>query len=275
MRRFAAPSTASCWRASACEWAWNPQQQPSCEAPHCTHRNDARAFPHKPPPIDCLSLARDRALPDAAKLYDEYHKLGGGEVIDKPIIIDGVRYNGTASMDSVRMLKGILKLLPRETYPSVLEGGPGNCWLLNQLKARGYDTHGQEVSAFAIQKNCGGLDVRQGYLHNLTSYASGSMNLVMAFDVMEHIQLHDLPRSLRELRRVAAPPPHGALVVNVARCAEQCTHGFCADERIHPLGLCTKHPRPWWDRHFRDAGFDPVTPERMKEFEAQILVKPP
>lgn len=70
MRRFAAPSTASCWRASACEWAWNPQQQPSCEAPHCTHRNDARAFPHKPPPIDCLSLARDRALPDAAKLYD-------------------------------------------------------------------------------------------------------------------------------------------------------------------------------------------------------------
>ena len=198
----------------------------------------------------------------APKLYDAYHRLGGG----------GLSSEGTAQPGSVAMLRAISTLLPPKNYSRVIEGGPGNCWLLKQLASRGYAVRGQEISAFAIKKYCQSLDVRQGFLKS-TSFDSGSANLMMAFDVMEHIPKLDLPLVLQEFRRLldvkARPKP--LLLINVGVCAHLCSTGFCADSRIHPIGLCAEMPRAWWDEQLHSAGFTPFSDEEMRPFEKLLL----
>eukprot|EP00927_Polykrikos_kofoidii_P024890 TRINITY_DN22512_c0_g1_i1.p1 TRINITY_DN22512_c0_g1~~TRINITY_DN22512_c0_g1_i1.p1 ORF type:complete len:336 (-),score=29.40 TRINITY_DN22512_c0_g1_i1:228-1235(-) len=193
----------------------------------------------------------------APMLYDEYHRMRG----------DGVDEAGRADKASQALVEHIAELFPPSRFPSVLEGGPGNCWLLRQLVKLGYAVQGQEVSSVAIDSYCHGLDVRQGFLQK-TSFRTGSAALVLALDVMEHLPELDLAMALREVRRLST----GFFIFNVAPCAKYCfSSWFCSDRTIHPTGLCDDFPRRWWNQHLREAGFVEASPALYTAFEMRML----
>eukprot|EP00966_Prymnesium_polylepis_P090642 2098880-Prymnesium_polylepis.1 len=97
----------------------------------------------------------------AAKLYDAYHQRGNA----------GGLHNYTGVFEprgeQVRIANYLQKHYPVTRYRSVLEGGPGSCWVLRTLQAANYSVHGQELSRHAIVHNCQGLDVKHGFLKSL------------------------------------------------------------------------------------------------------------
>lgn len=191
----------------------------------------------------------------APALYDDYHRLRG----------DGIE--GVADKASQAIAGSLTRLLPPHLFPAVVEGGPGNCWLLRQLRDQGYDVHGQEVSSFAIEQYCQGLDVRHGFLQH-TTFQTGFADVVLSLDVMEHIPEVDLHAALREVRRICK----SYFVFNVAPCAKLCyTPWFCADRTIHPTGLCDDFPRRWWERHLEHAGFAEAPEAVYAAFERAVL----
>jgi len=198
--------------------------------------------------------ARDDETP---QLYDEYHKLGGGG-------LQGA--NKTANLGSVEILRTIRALFPPPRQ--VFEGGPGNCWLLRTLQSDGYTVRGQEASAYAIQKYCDGLDVHQGLLKQ-TSFGAAIADVVMAFDVMEHIPLADIAPVFAELKRLGKPGTF--VLLNVGVCATMCSSGFCRDQRIHVTGLCQKWPRAWWESQLKTAGLALAPESIMERFEALLV----
>eukprot|EP00966_Prymnesium_polylepis_P232982 5388494-Prymnesium_polylepis.1 len=120
----------------------------------------------------------------AAKLYDAYHQRGNA----------GGLHNYTGVFEprgeQVRIASYLQKHYPVTRYRSVLEGGPGSCWVLRTLQAANYSVHGQELSRHAIVHNCQGLDVKHGFLKSL-HFRSASVDVFVSTDVVEHIPLPD------------------------------------------------------------------------------------
>eukprot|EP00930_Biecheleria_cincta_P001873 TRINITY_DN102962_c0_g1_i1.p1 TRINITY_DN102962_c0_g1~~TRINITY_DN102962_c0_g1_i1.p1 ORF type:complete len:301 (-),score=19.59 TRINITY_DN102962_c0_g1_i1:167-1069(-) len=213
----------------------------------------------------CRRLAKVRGPQDmikkngsmAARLYDDYHKLRQ----------HNMRNGGVADRASQRVVTCFSVLFPPDRFPTIIEGGPGNCWLLRTLQAQGYDVHGQEISRFAIEEHCQGLDVRQGFLQE-TTFASGMADFVLALDVMEHIPALDLPHVFREIRRITKT----YFLFNVAACAKHCKRQwFCSDSTIHQTGLCDDFPRQWWEGQLYEAGFTEAPQYIYDAFQWHVL----
>lgn len=188
----------------------------------------------------------DRTKGAVQALYDEYHK-------DRGHLMD---------LGSFEYGKTLLRMLPVVMPPKkglrVLEGGVGSCAVLREMVNRGYDAYGHEVSAYAVDTFCKGLNVTKGLLQG-TEYSRDYFGLIYSVDVIEHIAEPDILPTFRELYRIAAP---GALLLfNVAPCSKNCG-GVCNSNVVHASGLCDTFPRPWWDKQLETAGFkscDPVT----------------
>ncbi|MGE3512655.1 MAG: class I SAM-dependent methyltransferase [Vicinamibacterales bacterium] len=87
----------------------------------------------------------------------------------------------------------------------VLEIGTGTGSLLSRLRARGYDACGVDVNAQLLDEARrwhGDLPVQQVQGTRLP-FADGTFDIVMSFDVFEHIP--DTDAHLREVRRVLRP----------------------------------------------------------------------
>ena len=203
----------------------------------------------------------------AAKLYDAYHQRGDAGGLHNRMGVFEPR------VEQVRIANYVQKQYPVVRYPSVLEGGPGSCWVLRTLQAANYSVQGQELSRHAIVHNCKGLDVKHGFLKSL-HFRSASVDIFVSTDVIEHIPLPDVLPTLQEIRRVVRPSAY--FIFSVGVCAKLCG-GYCSSPAIHPTGICDDFPRAWWNRQLADAGFELAPHREMRQLEETVLnrKKPP
>lgn len=188
-----------------------------------------------------------------SNLYDAYHEDRGN--ITK-------LFAGTA-------LLGIIQAHPPEKYRRTLEGGPGSCVLLREMQKRGYDVAAHEISSVAIKKYCPGLPVTQGLLQRMP-YESASFDLLYTVDCLEHIPPSDIPRTFKELRRVAkAGAP---LFFNLGHCSKL-AGGVAHSSIIHVSGICDTYPRSWWDEQLRTAGFEEYPESDQQSYEARAKLR--
>lgn len=103
---------------------------------------------------------------------------------------------------------------------SVLDIGCGYGFFLLQMKKRGWQTHGMDVSETAVSYASGqGLDVTLGTLEDV-KHKDNSFDVVTLFYVLEH--LPDPLKALKEIRRILKPNgllllrlPHTTPIVRV------------------------------------------------------------
>lgn len=138
----------------------------------------------------------------------------------------------------------------------ILEIGSGKGRLLKALRERGHEVQGIEVNAEMIAESrrlYGDLPLRQVASHELP-FESGTFDLVLSFDVFEHIP--DSDAHLAEVRRVLTPRGHYLLqtpnkwtnvVFETIRW-----RSFTAFRRDH----CSLHSYFEIRRRFRRHGFD-------------------
>ena len=184
------------------------------------------------------------------KMYDAYHSSRG---------------NSAYEVSNDLVIKLLTKYFPPEKFPAVLDGGVGQCHMIRKMIASKY-THvrGHEISRYAIENFCPGLEVSQGLLKS-TPYAEGEFDAITSIDVMEHIPVKDVLATLKEIRRIS----RGIFIFKLGPCAENCG-GFCALKAIHPSGICKRLNANWWEQQALLAGFHEVAPTRLHEYERML-----
>jgi SAM-dependent methyltransferase len=131
----------------------------------------------------------------------------------------------------------IRRYFPGDRDARILDIGCGDGFLLQALRAHGYakvrgvDTSAEQV-ALAQSR---GIDVMQGdILAALTDCPAGSLDVVVAFDVLEHLSKLDALRVaehafrvLRERGRLLVHVPNGAALFGAQTFFSDLTHETC------------------------------------------------
>lgn len=91
--------------------------------------------------------------------------------------------------------------------PVVVDLGCGRGEFLEALRERGIDGTGVDLDPGMVEAaRSAGVDARVGDLfHELAARADGSVQVVFAAQVIEHLSPRDMPRLLAEIHRVLAP----------------------------------------------------------------------
>ncbi len=109
-----------------------------------------------------------------------------------------------------KRLQLAVSMLEERRYDSILEVGFGSGILLPELfrrsnKLYGIETHDQIEAVRRMLKAEGVCaDLRQGSILEL-EFESGTVDAVVCLSVLEHMNAHQLPVAISELRRVARP----------------------------------------------------------------------
>ncbi len=168
---------------------------------------------------------------------------------------------------------------------TTLDVGCAFGWFVEAQREIGIEAFGVDVSQFAIDHASPGAHghVRYGNLVRRLPFSTGEVELVSAFETLEHVPPRGVPKALQEIRRVASkyvvatipsfgPNEHGpGGWFDVKVRPERLDHyrslgdGYTGpvpyadlyrDERGEPVeGHLTIASFDWWTDRFREAGF--------------------
>jgi len=137
-----------------------------------------------------------RAIND---LYSEEYFNGGG--FDTSVDYVEAASHTEHPGDAVRAMRRIASVF--RAPARILEVGPGMGGFMRLAAEEGYDVHGLELSAFAVEQlRATGLNVMQGVLPR-AEIPDHSMDVVVAIEVIEH--LPDPMAFFRDVRRILKP----------------------------------------------------------------------
>lgn len=163
-------------------------------------------------------------------------------------------------VEKQRIVKRFLDALPPQTR--ILDVGCGEGLLVEEYRARGANILGLDLHYESVA-------VRRGDVTELP-FEDGSFDVVLALDVIEHLNYQDQPRAIIEIERVLAP--HGQFLVTVPNLAHFSSRlAFLFTGRLLRTSSIDRHPgdRPYaeyrrlFGRHFdleRVQGLFPTFP---------------
>jgi SAM-dependent methyltransferase len=121
--------------------------------------------------------------------------------------------------------------LPKQTR--ILDVGAGEGWLVERYRNQGYDVTG-------IDPNYGSELVQRGSILSLP-HQDGSCEVILCLDVLEHIQLLEQPRALREMHRVLSEG--GTLLLSLPNLAHLHSRiRFLLSGRLTRTSAIERHP---------------------------------
>ena len=136
-----------------------------------------------------------------------------------------------SSYGSTNHGRDALAIVKRWKPRLVVDFGCGRNDFVMQLRRVGFDGLGVD---FAYPE----ADIPKPM--HATGLLDGVADVVTSFDALEHLLIEEVPSVLREMRRVARPPPHGGRF-----CFSICTRPSritVNGENLHP----TVRPTSWW-----------------------------
>ena len=114
------------------------------------------------------------------------------------------RYTPATGRDAV--WREIVSYLQARFFPragTVLDLAAGYCSFINHVNAR--ERHALDISGSTEQYAAPGVTAHTRSCTDLSPFADGSVDLVFASNLFEHLERADLEQTLREVRRILSP----------------------------------------------------------------------
>jgi SAM-dependent methyltransferase len=141
-------------------------------------------------------------------------------------------------------------------YPDarrVLDFGCGNGHAVRQMRSRGYDWYGVELSETAFKEHLGEPYFYQG---DLTQFDDRSFDLIYSTEVLEHIPEEEVDEVVTHMCRVS----RNYLFLTISLRPSSNNNAY----------HCTLRPRTWWEQKFVANGFE-VDREAVTAFQKKTL----
>jgi 2-polyprenyl-3-methyl-5-hydroxy-6-metoxy-1,4-benzoquinol methylase len=130
-------------------------------------------------------------------------------------------------------------------HVSLLDFGFGSGRSIDFFESKGFNVCGVEISSYAVGVQLAkGRDIYHASLDDLCMLGDKQFDFGFCNDVLEHIPLHLIGRSLAEMVRVCSD----ALFLSV--CPTPSHHLSKESENLH----LTVRPEPWWANEFMKYG---------------------
>lgn len=140
---------------------------------------------------------------------------------------------------------------------SVLEFGCGRGPRIFTLEQMGVEVKGVELSDWAVEK----AFTKRVIQGNILQYVGAELfDLVVAYDLLEHIELNDLPRALEVLRDSCK----GHVLISVPAEGDPNLYA----DKTHKIFK----PKLWWERQVEQAGFELISIPNHFLFKHQLII---
>lgn len=151
------------------------------------------------------------------------------------------------------MVKSLLEQLPHIKTAMVL--GCARGYMVQALHENGVDAVGVDISEWAIENCSKGVEdsVYCGDVCDLSKWDDGVFDLVVAFDVFEHIEMPDLDLALDEAVRVANKQ-RGMILLDLPINPDDSHPDMSDGTDASHVSVYTK---TWWILQFLQRGFEP------------------
>lgn len=143
-----------------------------------------------------------------------------------------------------RLAMILLKEVPNHEK-SLIDFGMGRGTALDFFEQKGFYVEGVDISSYAV-----GVQLKKGRkvyhtsLDNLSIFRENQFNLGFCNDVIEHLPINLVHKSLEEMSRVCSEK----LFISV--CPTASNHLSLEGENLH----LTIKPQEWWDEEFKKYG---------------------
>lgn len=134
---------------------------------------------------------------------------------------------------------------PVDGQRTILEVGCAKGYFVKHAADRGFDAVGFDISEYAISKSVAPSRTLVWSAADPWPFGTETFDMVVGWEVMEHIFAADVPYVLREAHRVLRPS--GKLILKIG--------GIHDDPGDHDDTHFTKRDRAWWDQQLVKSGF--------------------
>lgn len=162
-----------------------------------------------------------------------------------PLATEPAKSNYTAYVDTHIFDQIAQRIVELFKPKSVLDYGCAKGFVVKHLRERGIDARGVDLSEYAISKADPSVKPFVSTDLDLTRFKDDEFDLVVSFDVLEHISEADLPDLIAEFARIARRQYHAIT------CGPQSPNDRDVTHR-------TLKPFGWW-RDLFDKWADPDT----------------